>query len=422
MQSWTTVLTLFCVASVIETIGVGQIVAFLPLDLKAMGLPQTSIPRWVGLLNALIFVFGLPLVPLWGVLADKYSRKLVIARSAAVEALVFGLVALSRDPWELAGSLLLVGFQLGNTGVMLAAIRDVTPRGRLGTAIAIFGAMSPIGFAAGPALGGLLLDHLHTSISTVYGVSSALSVASAVMLMGGLREIRPTVVPPGSILALAYGAMRGVFTDAATRRLFALFGFALLARQMSGSFLPLAVGRVTGSGAGLASAIALVVGTAALVGGIISPGAGAIGDRAGFRPVLIASLLGAGLALAVIPTAPSVSWLAATSAVVAACSASVSAMVFGLLAVEVPPERRSATLNLVYLPLYLAGIVGPALGALVVTAGLQAVFYAAALVVWTGAALELLRPRQLSARRRGSGGWLGAVRTPRGRARLDRRC
>ncbi len=391
-QPWTTVLTLFSIASVIETIGISQIVAFLPLDLKAIGLPQAAVPRWVGLLNALVFVFGLPLVPLWGVAADKYSRKLVIARSAVVEAVVFGLVALSRHPWELAGSLLLVGFQLGNTGVMLATIRDVTPRGRLGTAIAIFGATSPIGFAAGPALGGLLLDHLHTSISTVYALSSALSMVSAVMLMVGLREVRPTVIPQGSILALAYGAMRGVFTDPVARRLFALFGFALLARLMAGPFLPLAVGRVTGPGMGLASAIALVVGTAALVGGVISPGAGAIGDRVGFRPVLIASLLGSGLALAVTPAAPTVSWLAATSALSAACSASVGAMVFGLLAVEIPPERRSATLNLVYLPLYLAGIVGPAAGALVVSAGLPMVFYAAALVVWTGAALELARP------------------------------
>ena len=37
-------------------------------------------------------------------------------------------------------------------------------------------------------------------------------------------------------------------------------------------------------------------------------------------------------------------------------------MVMSLLATEVPPERRSATLNLVYLPLYIAGIVGPAVG------------------------------------------------------------
>jgi MFS family permease len=392
LPSWVTVLTLFSITSIIETVGISQIIAFLPLDLKAMGVPQSAIPRWVGLLNAAIFTFGLPLVPLWGVLADKYSRKLVIVRSAVVETLVFGLVALSRRPWELAASLLLVGFQLGNTGVMLAAIRDVTPRARLGTAIAIFGAASPLGFAAGPALGGLLLDQFHTSVAAVYALSSALSAASAAMLTVGLREIRPAVVPGESMLVLAYGAIRGVFTDAAARRLFALFGLALAARMMSGPFLPLAVGRLAGTGTGLASAIALVVGTAALVGGVISPGVGALGDRIGFRPVLVVSLLGAGLGLAAVPTAPTVSWLAAISAAVAAFHAGVSAMVFALLAVQIPPQRRSATLNLVYLPLYLAGIVGPAVGALVVIAGLSIVFYAAAVVVWVGAALELIRP------------------------------
>ena len=48
----------------------------------------------------------------------------------------------------------------------------------------------------------------------------------------------------------------------------------------------------------------------------------------------------------------------------AALQAATQAMVFGLVAVEVAPERRSATLNLVLLPLYLAGIIGPSLGGL----------------------------------------------------------
>jgi len=393
-QPWLTVLTLFSITAMIETIGVSQIAAFLPLELRAMGLRAAEIPRWVGLLNAVVFVFGLPLVPLWGVLADKYSRKLVIARSAVVEALVFGLVALSRHPWELACSLLLAGFQLGNTGVMLATIRDVTPRERLGTAVAVFGATSPLGFAAGPALGGLLLDHLHTSVAAVYGVSSVLSAASAVMLAIGLREVRPPKVPIGSVLTLARGAMRGVFTDGVTRRLFALFGCALLARQMSSPFLPLVVERVGGSAGGLASNIALVVGTAALVGGAVSPVAGALGDRVGFRAVLIAALVGAALMFAAIPLAPTVSFLAAANGAAAACGAAVAAMVFGLLAIEVPPERRSATLNLVYLPLYLAGIAGPAVGALIVALGLGPVFYAAALAAGAGAVLETLRPQR----------------------------
>jgi MFS family permease len=56
-------------------------------------------------------------------------------------------------------------------------------------------------------------------------------------------------------------------------------------------------------------------------------------------------------------------------------------MVSGLLATEAPAERRSATLNLIYLPLYIGGIAGPAIGASVVTAGLRSVFFVAAAVL-----------------------------------------
>jgi hypothetical protein len=57
-----------------------------------------------------------------------------------------------------------------------------------------------------------------------------------------------------------------------------------------------------------------------------------------------------------------------------------------LLATEVPSERRSATLNLVYLPLYAAGIIGPAIGAAVATAvGVGGPFLAGAAVLAIGA-------------------------------------
>jgi hypothetical protein len=50
------------------------------------------------------------------------------------------------------------------------------------------------------------------------------------------------------------------------------------------------------------------------------------------------------------------------------------------LSVETPSERRSATLNLVYTPLYIAGIVGPAAGAAVAGVTLSAVFVAGAVI------------------------------------------
>jgi DHA1 family multidrug resistance protein-like MFS transporter len=390
-QHWIVVLALFSIASTIEGLGVSQVFAFMPLYLRDMGMPEVDIPQWVGWLNSLIFIFGLPLVPLWGVWADKYSRKAIIARSALVEAIVYLLVALSRHPWQLGGSLLLVGFQLGNTGVMLGALRDVTPQRRLGTAIAIFSATSPIGFAAGPALGSFMVDRLHTSLSSVYALSALLSVAVVGLLLLGLQEVRPEVVPTGRDVDLAYGAIRGVFTDVTTRRLFTVFGIAVLARFMTNPFLPLVTERVSGSQVELASAIALVVGTAALTGGLISPIAGAVGDRIGFRPVLVASLLGFGAVLALMPEAPSVPILALLSATASAFNGGVGAMVFGLLAMEVPPQQRSATLNLVYFPLYIAGIVGPAVGALVVRSGLPVVFAMSGLVLAMGAVYAVAR-------------------------------
>ena len=141
-----------------------------------------------------------------------------------------------------------------------------------------------------------------------------------------------------------------------------------------------------------------------------SPLGGVLGDRIGFRTVLTAALAGGGVVLALMPLAPAVAALAGLAVVFAASTATVSAMVFGLLAVEVPPERRSATLNLVYLPLYAAGIIGPALGAGVVTiGGLPGPFLLGAAVFIGGAIV--IGARRTPSRAAGSDGpWRAGVR------------
>ena len=403
-QDWRVLVAVFWTVAMVEGLGVSQIFAFVPVYLREMGVPQGDRLAFVGLFSALIFVVGAPLVPLWGVWADKYSRKAVIVRSALVEAVVFTMAALAREPWQLAVAMLLIGFQLGNTGVMLAGIRDVTPLKRLGVVIAIFGAASPIGFAIGPTLGGLIVDGLGLSLSAVFGFSALLSVGTALLVTFGSREVRPEVVPTGPVLSLAYGAVRGVLSDPVVRRIFAIFGLAFLAAQMTRPFVPLLVEEVVGVGPGLVSAIALVAGTAALVGALISPIGGAIGDRIGFRPVLTAALLGGGIALALMPAVGRITPLAGVAVLLAMSTATVSAMIFGTLAKEVPPDRRSATLNLVYLPLYAAGIVGPAIGGVIVTVGgISAPFVAGSMVFFVGAAAIVVMGRREAAAARSPG-------------------
>jgi DHA1 family multidrug resistance protein-like MFS transporter len=387
-QDWRVLVAVFWITSFVEGLGVSQIFTLLPAYLHEMGVAEDDRRAFVGLFSALVFVVGAPLVPLWGAWADKYSRKVVIVRSALVEAVVFAGVALSREPWQLAVSMLLIGLQLGNTGVMLAGIRDVAPLPRLGAVIATFGVSGPIGFAAGPVLAAFLIDGLGWPLPWVFAFSSLLSLGTAALVTFGSKEVRPTVVPTGRVVDLAFGALKGVLSDPAVRRVFLIFGVAYLGTQMTRPYVPLLVEGIVGLGPGLASSLGLVAGTAALVGALVSPFGGALGDRIGFRPVLVGALAGAGVVLLLMPFVPSIGSLALLAVVLGATTATVSAMVFGVLAIEVPAERRSATLNLVYLPLYVAGIVGPVIGAVVATvSGVSGPFVVGAAVLLVGAAV-----------------------------------
>jgi MFS family permease len=397
-SDWRRIVAAYWVTQLVESMGMSQVFALMPAHLRELGMPEVDRLAFVGLFSSLVFVLGLPLVPLWGVWADKVSRKAVIVRSALVEAVVFALAAAAQVPWQMAIAMLLIGFQLGNTGVMLAGIRDVTPRKRLATVIAIFGAGSPIGFALGPVLAGGLIDGLGWSIAGVYMLSGALSIGTALLVGLGTREVRPEVIPVGPVFTLARKAVSGVLRDRDVRRLFMVYGVVFLANQISRPFTPLLVERVVGSGAGLATSIAIVIGVGSLVGALISPLAGGLGDRFGYRPVLIASLSVGALASLLLPFMPGVAAMAGASVLLGLAVATTSAMVFSMLATEVPPERRSATLNLVYLPLYIAGIIGPAAGsALAAVAGVDGPFLLGSVVFLAGA-LTIWRQRRGDAR------------------------
>jgi len=167
---------------------------------------------------------------------------------------------------------------------------------------------------------------------------------------------------------------------------------------MSAGYMSLLIHQVEHTSLAVAGSVGLVLGAATIVGAAFSPVGGWVADRLGFRVVLVAAVGGIAVAFALMPLGTTVVWLAVTYSVAIALQAVVGAMVSGLLATETPPERRSATLNLIYLPLYIGGIAGPALGAVVVTAGLAAVFFVAAAVLAVATALAVVFARRTGVR------------------------
>jgi DHA1 family tetracycline resistance protein-like MFS transporter len=154
----------------------------------------------------------------------------------------------------------------------------------------------------------------------------------------------------------------------------------------------------------------VVLGLATVVGASVSPAGGWVADRLGFRPVLVGAIAGIAAAFALLSLASSIAWLAVAYGFAIAFQAVVGAMVSSLLATETPPERRSATLNLIYLPLYLGGIAGPAIGAGVVGSGLRSVFVVAAAILVGATAMAVVFARRTG---KGQANEMSALRSGR---------
>jgi len=319
-SSWLTLLVLFGIASTIEASTVSHVFRFLPLYLGTVHVPPAEVPAWTGYLNAAFFLFGLPLVPFWGVWAERYGRIPIIARSAFVEMVVFAVLWVAQNRWQAAFGLLLVGFQLGNTGVMLTALRAVTPSGRVGLAISLFGVTPSLGFALGPTAGGWLVDIGVLNLHTLFALDAAMSLAAGVMLLAFAREGPRPPGPTGSATRLALNALRLALTGRVTLIIFGVFGLAYFAQQIANPFLPLLVIRLHGGTAGAAGQIGIVFGASALLGALLSPLAGVAGDRFGFRPILAGACVLAAASLGAMAVAPDLVWLTAAAVALGAAA------------------------------------------------------------------------------------------------------
>ncbi|MBI4318234.1 MAG: MFS transporter [Chloroflexi bacterium] len=385
-SSWIFVTVLFAVASFVETLGFGHLGAFTPLYLRQLGVPAEAIPQWTGYLAAASFVIGLPLAPFWGIWADKYSRKMIIVRSAFGEALIFFVASMSTNVWHLLIARALVGLILGNTGVMYAFISYVAPRTNWGLAIGTIGLGGTLGMSVGPLLGGHLVTQW--GIRPLLVMDAALSLLVALLLTLAVREKRVPKLAEGSSLQMLASLGRSVLRMPAIVALFATYAVVLLGLQIGTPFVPILVEKLY-VGADLPLAIGFVSGGFAVSSAVFTPLWGKLGDRAGYRRMLI-------LATAIlVPTLAAQAFVGDTSQlffarmVQGAFQAAITPLWTALVALHTPEERRSSILNLTLFPNYFAWIVGATAGAGVASFSVHSIFLAGSVILIPGLAMLL---------------------------------
>ena len=152
----------------------------------------------------------------------------------------------------------------------------------------------------------------------------------------------------------------------------------ILAMGMVIPVMPQLIHQVGGGSMAHTTVIFGVFGTAwAVMQLIASPVQGALSDRFGRRPVILASNFGMGLNYLLMALAPNLAWLFVGRLISGAAAGSIPAAVAYLADVN-PPEKRAAGFGLLGAAMSLGFAVGPGLGGLIGGLGPRAPFWAAA--------------------------------------------
>jgi EmrB/QacA subfamily drug resistance transporter len=199
------VLLALCSAALIINIDVTIVNVALPSLVRELGATTTNL-QWV--VDAYTLVFA-SLILAAGSLSDRVGRKGVLLVGLAVFALGSLAGALSDSPDQLIASRAVMG--IGAAGIFpatLSLIANVfSERAERARAIGLWGATTGVGVAAGPILGGWLLEHYWWGSVFLFMVPVAALIGAGIALV--VPTSRDPEVPPidWSGLVLSSAAM-----------------------------------------------------------------------------------------------------------------------------------------------------------------------------------------------------------------------
>ncbi|MCT3400234.1 multidrug efflux MFS transporter [Lentilactobacillus hilgardii] len=156
-NSWRKNLTVLWFGTFMAGIGFSEVMPFLSLYVDTLGnFSHDQLSLYSGFAFAATYLVTALASPLWGKLADRTGRKLMLVRASAGMAIVFFLMGLVTNVWELIGLRLLQGVFSGYISNANALIATQVPKSKSGQALGTLVTGNVSGTLLGPLLGGIL--------------------------------------------------------------------------------------------------------------------------------------------------------------------------------------------------------------------------------------------------------------------------
>ncbi len=130
---------------------------FLPLFLQEIGASsQSNALFWIGVATAVQGVARMISGPIWGVLSDRYGRKLMFVRALFAATITTAIAAFANAPWVIVVSLAMQGVFSGFIPAAIALTSVSVPDARLNRSLGVVTGGQYLGGTLGPAVGALL--------------------------------------------------------------------------------------------------------------------------------------------------------------------------------------------------------------------------------------------------------------------------
>lgn len=351
---------------------------FLPLFLRQIGATSDANALfWVGVATTVQGVARLVSGPIWGVISDRYGRKLMLVRALYAATLTTAIAAVAHAPWVVVVALSMQGLFSGFIPAAIALTSVSVPDARLNRSLGVVTGGQYLGSTLGPAVGALL------AIGFGYrGAIVASAVLPALAATWIIFAVPKDSIAPRAVKAAGAARRRGVkfsmgwirgFSRPFWVAVFLYFGLFAL-NQFVRVATPVALEGIVGSGSARAvSGVAFSLAGAAAVAGVTVV-ARWMSGRASLRQTLIVFSLASAAAMPALAIGQSAWLYGAGFLTFALVNAASMPATNTLIAETVEPARRGTAFGLASSAQAVAFMAGPMGAAAFATFSLPAGF------------------------------------------------
>ncbi|MFW7432261.1 multidrug efflux MFS transporter [Vagococcus carniphilus] len=162
------------------------VMPFIPIYIEQLGAPQNKIEFYSGLSISVTALSGAIFSPIWGNLADRRGRKLMMLRAAAGMTITMGSLAFVPNVFWLLVMRFFNGVLAGYIPNATAMIASQAPREKNGWALGTLATGAVAGNLIGPSMGGFLAETV--GIQNVFLVTGAILLANTLMTLFFVKE------------------------------------------------------------------------------------------------------------------------------------------------------------------------------------------------------------------------------------------